>query len=193
MWKFIADLLGLPPTSAASSTQPAPFPQAAPLSQPPTRKVTVRRQRADRRSRYIQTQAYQLAERFSKDGGEGIQLDEQGYNWLIIPKYPMPERWRQRWTKLMILFPAAYPDVPPTGFYLTIRARLKNGGQDRHLFKGGGFYAEAPDLSKDGWFWYCVHAQMQGAGGWQPSSDPAYPDNLYTFLNMAREALTADD
>jgi hypothetical protein len=105
----------------------------------------------------------------------------------------MPERWRQRWTKLMILFPAAYPDVPPTGFYLTVRARLKSGGMDKHLFKGGGYYAEAPDLSKDGWHWYCVHAQVQGAGGWKPSADPTSADNLYTFLNMAREALTTDD
>ena len=193
MWNFLAELLGISITSSTSSEESAPSPLVTPVSQLATRRATVRGQRADRRTRYIRTQAYQIAERFSKDGGEGIQLDEQGYNWLIIPKYPMPERWRQRWTKLMILFPAAYPDVPPTGFYLTIRARLKDGGRDKHLFKGGGFYAEAPDFSKDGWFWYCVHAQVQGTGGWQPSSDPEYPDNLYTFLNMAREALTADD
>ncbi len=151
------------------------------------------RQRIDRRTRYIQTQAYQLAERFSKDGGEGILLDEREHNWLIIPKYPMPERWRQRWTRLMILFPSAYPDVPPTGFYLTIRARLKSGEKDNHLFNGGGYYAEAPDLSEQGWFWYCVHAQVQGAGGWKPSSDPKSPDNLFTFLNMAREALSTNE
>lgn len=148
---------------------------------------------SDRRRRYIQAQAYQIAERFSKDGGAGIQLDEQNYDWLIIPKYPMPERWRQRWTSLMILFPAAYPDTPPTGFYLQIRGRLKSGGHDSHLFKGGGFYADAPDLSKQGWFWYCVHAQVEGSGGWQPSADPRQPDNLHTFLNMAREALTTDE
>jgi hypothetical protein len=180
MLKFLADLL----FALSSSSEPAPSQPASPSSS---------RRRLDRRTRYIQSQALQLAERFSKDGGEGIQLDEEGYNWLIIPRYPMPERWRQRWTKLMILFPAAYPDVPPTGFYLTVRARLKSGGMDKHLFKGGGFYAEAPDLSKDGWHWYCVHAQVQGAGGWKPSADPTSADNLYTFLNMAREALTTDD
>ena len=189
MWKFLAELFGTSPASASAAQRSQ---QVAPAFEPSPCRVPMGG-RVDRRTRYIRSQAYQLAERFSKDDGKGILLDEQDYNWLIIPRYPMPERWRQRWTKLMILFPAAYPDVPPTGFYLTIRAGLKSGGKDRHLYKGGGFYAEAPDLSKDGWFWYCVHAQVQGAGGWQPSSDPAYPDNLFTFLNMAREALTADD
>ncbi len=186
MWKFLAELFGITPGSAASPSAGVNVIEPAP--RPLTKSA-----RLDRRTRYIQSQAYQLAERFSKDGGQGILLDEEEYNWLIIPRYPMPERWRQRWTELMIRFPAAYPDVPPTGFYLKIRAGLKSGEKDGHLFRRGGYYAEAPDLSKDGWYWYCVHAQVQGAGGWRPSSNPAYPDNLYTFLNMAREALTADD
>jgi hypothetical protein len=190
MWKFLADWLFASASTSAQHTERSQVSEPAPL--PASGRVTVGGQRMDRRTRYIQTQAYQLAERFSKDGGEGILLDEQEYKWLVIPKYPMPERWRQRWTKLMILFPAAYPDVPPTGFYLTIRARLKSGGKDKYLFKGGGYYAEAPDLSHRGWFWYCVHAQVQGAGGWKPSSDPKSSDNLFTFLNMAREALSTD-
>jgi hypothetical protein len=188
MWNFLARLLGVAETDRSQQEIGQPRPLTATTLTP----APIRRSREDRRTRYIRAHAYQLGERFSKDGGSGIQLDEQNYNWLIIPRYPMPERWRQRWTSLMILFPAAYPDVPPTGFYLTIRARLKDGGKDRHLFNGGGFYANAPDLSAQGWFWYCVHAQVQGAGGWQPSSDPAYPDNLFTFLNMAREALSTN-
>jgi hypothetical protein len=187
MWKFLKALLN------ASSPQEEISEETGAVCDPVAPRVAGGSERVDRRTRYIQAQALQIAQRFSKDGGEGIELDEQGYNWLVIPRYPMPERWRQRWTKLMILFPAAYPDVPPTGFYLTIRARLKSGEYDKHLFKGGGFYTDAPDLSKAGWHWYCVHAQMQGAGGWRPSTDPTSPDNLFTFLNMAREALTTDE
>jgi hypothetical protein len=191
MWKFLTELF-LPRTiRPAGHNAPAREDQLAYVRAPA--KGSVGGRTIDRRTRYIQSQAYQLAERFSKDRGEGIQLDEQEYNWLIIPMYPMPERWRQRWTKLMILFPAAYPDVPPTGFYLSIPARLKSGGKDKHLFAGGGYYAEAPNLSKDGWYWYCVHAQVQVAGGWQPSADPESPDNLFTFLNMAREALSTHE
>ena len=191
MWNFLANLLGMA-TTQPDSDQEASTRQTALVVPPSAQRATIGARREDRRARYIRTQAYQLAERFSKDGGQGIQLDEQNYNWLIIPKYPMPERWRQRWTRLMILFPAAYPDVPPTGFYLRIDAGLKGGGRDRHLFNGGGFYDGAPDLSAHGWFWYCVHAQIHCAGGWQPSSDPAYPDNLFTFQYLAREALSTD-
>jgi hypothetical protein len=146
---------------------------------------------AVRRARYIRAHAERLEDRFSKDGGEGIRLDPE-LNWIVIPRYPMPDRWRQRWTSLLIVFPTAYPDVPPTGFYLTIKARLKNGQRDRHLFNGSP-YQHVADLSAQGWFWYCVHAQVQGSGGWRPSNDPDTPDNLFTFLNMAREALTTDD
>ena len=180
MWKILANFLGVLVT---------PTPSEEEFSSSP---VIDERQREDRRTRYIRTQAYQLAERFSRDGGAGIQLDETEFNWLIIPEYPLPERWQARRTQLMILFPAAYPDVPPTGFYLSIKGRLKRGGRDPHFFLEGGYYPEAPDLSASKWHWYCVHARVQGAGGWKPSADPTDSDNLFTFLNMAREALTTD-
>jgi hypothetical protein len=192
MLEFLARLL-FPRSTTPLSERVAPPPAGAPFHPAAPRPVNGRGRRVDRRTRYVQTHARQLAERFSKDGGQGIQLDEQEYNWLIIPRYPMPERWTQRWTKLLILFPAGYPDTPPTGFYLSIPARLKRGGNDAHLLRRGGYYAEAPDLSADGWFWYCVHAQVEGAGGWQPAADPSAPDNLFTFLNMAREALTTNE
>ena len=148
-----------------------------------------------RRQGYIRAQAEDLDERFGRDGGEGIRLDPN-YNWLIIPKYPLPARWKQHWTSLMLLFGEGYPDVPPTGFYLTIKnpnSPLQNGGSDYHLFHNhGNIYAEAPDLSAQGWSWYCVHAKVNEKGGWKPSNDPHAPDNLFTFLNMAREALSVD-
>jgi hypothetical protein len=190
MWKFLNDLFFT--TSADSGPPPAPSESVQVNFVPVSGRGSAGEQAFNRRTRYIRSQAFQLAKRFSKNGGQGIQLDEDEYNWLIIPKYPMPGRWKKRWTKLMILFPTAYPDVPPTGFYLRIPGRLKSGGKDGHLYKGGGYYAEAPDLSEAGWYWYCVHAQVQVAGGWQPSSDPASGDNLFTFLNMAREALSTD-
>jgi hypothetical protein len=212
-WLFGPDKPETPP--APSVQQPQPQPQ---VMSPPPRAVTPRpttpppkettpsapattlareamiqtwMQTTLRRVRYIRAHAQRLEERFSKNDGEGIQLDP-AFNWLIIPRYPMPERWRQRWTSLLIVFPTAYPDVPPTGFYLTIRGKLKNGKRDPHLFNGSPYHHVA-DLSAAGWHWYCVHAQVQGSGGWRPSNDPDTGDNLFTFLNMAREALTTDD
>ncbi|MGD0540280.1 MAG: E2/UBC family protein [Tepidisphaeraceae bacterium] len=190
MWKFIADLLGISQTPTAPAPR-VPVHRTIPQPAPPSRTVAIGGQREDRRTYYIRTQAMQIAVRYSKDGGEGIQLDEKEYRWIVINKFMMPDRWRQRCTPLMILFPDAYPDVPPTGFYIQIRARLKSGGHDTHAFQNRTIYPDAPAIK--GWFWYCIHAQVEGAGGWQPSSDPKSPDNLFTFLNMAREALSTDE
>ncbi len=143
---------------------------------------------SDRRKKYILTQVYQIAPRFSQDG-PGIEFDDRNADWLIIPKYPMPARWKQRWTSLLIVFPAGYPDTPPTGFYLNLRLGLKSGGRDGHLFTRA--YHNAPDIK--GWHWYCCLAQLRQSGGWQPAADPTEPDNLWTFLNMVREALTVDE
>jgi hypothetical protein len=33
---------------------------------------------------------------------------------------------------------------------------------------------------------------MHAPGAWRPQPDPGRPDNLWTFLNMVREALTND-
>ena len=143
----------------------------------------------DNRNRHIRAQVYDIAPRFSQDG-IGIHFDENNCDWLMLPKYPLPERWKQRWSPLMIIFPNDYPEVPPTGFYL--KANLWSKRQkDAHFFDGA--YHGAPDLTAQGWWWYCVLARTDIVGGWRPSADPLKPDNLWTFLNMVREALTTDD
>ena len=142
----------------------------------------------DRRKRYIVEQICQIAPRFT-EGGSGVQFDEQNCDWLMIPQYPLPERWRQRWTSLLIIFPSSYPDTPPTGFYLNQDLGLKSGNQDGHLFDRG--FHGAPTIP--GWHWYCVLAQVQQGGGWKPAANPTEPDNLFTFLNLVREALTNDE
>lgn len=142
-----------------------------------------------RRNRYIRAQVYDIAPRWSEDG-VGIQFDEKDCNWLIIPKYPLPERWKQRYSPLLIIFPEQYPIVPPTGFYL--KANLWNKRRkDPHYSEGTGH--GAPDLSAEGWWWYCAIPDQDVRGGWRPSSDPLKPDNLWTFLNMVREVLTTDN
>lgn len=92
---------------------------------------------------------------------------------------------------LLVWFGPGYPDTPPTGFYLSGSRKMIDGGVDRHLFDRS--YYDAPDLGKQGWLWYCIRTQIQEAGGWRPSADPLAPDNLGTFLELAREALTVDE
>lgn len=147
--------------------------------------LTVSPFRPQERDSRIRNEVLMITPTYSKHAG--VAFDEQGCDWVMIPKYPLPEKWRQRWCSLLILFPEAYPLTPPIGFYLNRRFTLSGGGEDRHLV---GFGAHnAPDLREQGWHWYCVRIR-EGAGGWRPSPDYRKPDNLWTFLAMVREALT---
>lgn len=129
-----------------------------------------------------------VAPRFAETGG--IQFDENCCDWLMIPKYPLPAKWQNRWCNLLLIFPDTYPIAPPIGFYLNQQFKLKAGGTDPHLI---GFGAHnAPDLRGQGWYWYCVRMADGSSGGWYPGPDYRQPDNLWTFLNMVRETLTND-
>jgi hypothetical protein len=128
-----------------------------------------------------------IAPRFSNVGG--IFYDEENCDWIMIPKYALPDRWEERWCQLLIVPPATYPETPPIGFYLNKRFRLRTGGADPHAT--GQAYHGAPNLLPGGWHWYCVRT-AEGAGGWKPTADYRQPDNLWTFLNMVRESLTND-
>ena len=139
------------------------------------------------RNERLQNEILMIAPRFANTGG--IFYDEENCDWILIPKYPLPERWRERWCKLLIVPPSTYPDTPPIGFYLNRKFHLKGGGSDPHFT--GKAHHDAPDLCRNGWYWYCVTIQ-NGPGGWQPSADHRQPDNLWTFLNMVRESLTND-
>jgi len=141
-----------------------------------------------KRDERIEEEILMIAPRFSSHGG--IYFDEQNKDWLMIPKYPLPERWKERWCKLMIVFPNTYPDTPPIGFYLNRKFNLKKGRTDNHLV--GQAYHGAPNLLEQGWHWYCVRMEANSQGGWQPSGDCTKPDNLWTYLNMVRESLTND-
>jgi hypothetical protein len=144
-------------------------------------------QRNDRRNDRVEKEILMIAPRFASSGG--IFYDDENKDWLMIPRYPLPERWEERWSKLMIIFPNTYPNTPPIGFYLNKKFNLKNG-QDNH-FTGSAHHG-APDLLKQGWHWYCVTMKNDSQGGWNPSADHTKPDNLWTFLNMVRESLTND-
>ncbi|MDP3795188.1 MAG: hypothetical protein Q8R13_04675 [bacterium] len=119
---------------------------------------------------------------------EGICYDEENCGWLMIPKYPLPAKWRNRWSKLLVLFPETYPVTPPIGFYLNRKFRLIDYEADPHLIGVG--LDGAPDLEARGWYWYCVRLLDGSDGGWRPNPDYRKSDNLRTFLAMVREVLT---
>lgn len=149
-----------------------------------------RRIKGNRHNERIQRELQMIAPRFAHSGG--VMCDDENWDWLIIPNYPLPERWKTRtgkvlWCKLLIVFPETYPETPPIGFYLNRKFWLNDGSRDSHLT--GQSYDGAPDLREAGWYWYCVRVE---GGAWKPQADYMKPDNLWTFLNMVRESLTND-
>ena len=143
-----------------------------------------------RREQRLENEIMMIAERFSQPSYQGVYYDEEHCDWLIIPGYSLPARFQERRCDLLIIFPEGYPEIPPIGFYLNKRFQLTNGQYDPHAT--GKAYHDAPDLTGQGWHWYCVQMNMKTPGAWQSHSDYRKPDNLWTFLNMVREALTAD-
>ena len=135
----------------------------------------------------IYNEILMIAEHFSIY--EGVYCDEDNFDWLIIPKYPLPAKWKDQWCQLLIVFPDLYPISPPTGFYLDKKFQLKVGGADPHL-TGTPHYGAA-DLTAQNWFWYCVTIET-GPGAWNPSPDYRQSDNLWTFLTLVRDCLTND-
>ena len=145
---------------------------------------------ADPRQVRIENEVRMIAERFSRPPYQGVYYDEGHGDWLVIPAYPLPERFQERRCDLLLVFPATYPETPPIGFYLNKRFQLRNGQFDPHAT--GRAYHGAPDLTDQGWHWYCVQMDMSRSGAWRPQPDYRQADNLWTYLNMVREVLSND-
>lgn len=141
----------------------------------------------DRQTR-IEREIMMVAPHFADRGG--VYYDEANADWLLIPKYPLPARWGERWCQLLIVFGPGYPMAPPNGFYLNKRFALAAGGSDPHL-TGAAFHG-ATDLLAQGWHWYCVQTLSSVDGGWCPSPDYRETDNLWSLLALIRESLTND-
>jgi hypothetical protein len=150
--------------------------------------TVVRRAAEHERVARIRAEVLMIAPQFSRH--EGVEYDMRNCDWVMVPKYPLPERWARRWCKLLIIFPETYPVSPPIGFYLNRKFKLKDGSRDSHLIGFG--HHDAPDLEEHGWHWYCVRLLESSAGGWRPSAAYDQPDNLRSFLNSVREVLTND-
>lgn len=145
----------------------------------------------DELSRKIITeQVYDVAENWYP---QGVDFDETNCDWVIFPNYELPENWHHvaRTSPMMIVFPTAYPALPPVGFYLHKDLGHSPNG---HLYAGA--YHQACKLPIErGWHWYCVFVNR---GAWRPGKvrlpmDWKNGDNLYTYLMLCREALASAD
>ena len=135
----------------------------------------------DRRSVYIKAQAASIAEVYGERYGEPVQLDRQ-LRYLLIPRFPLPRKWGERETPLLIEIPAQYPEKPPDGFFLSARC---NGP---HVFSRVP-YDPTRDLSHLGWNWFCVHCDL----GWKSGKSPLDPNNLWTVIRVIQTSLTVSE
>jgi hypothetical protein len=132
-------------------------------------------------NRLISEQVLEVAQQLFK---QGVQFDEDGADWLVIPDYPLPDNWHHiaRSTALLVVFPKEYPMLPPVGFYLPNDVPCSPDG---HLF---GFAAHgASDAPiRAGWRWFCIYT---APGAWRPQRNWRHGDNLFTYFTLIREAL----
>ena len=131
----------------------------------------------------IKDQVYDIAANLFKDG---IDFDERNTDWMVVNRYRMPRIWQVREARLMILFPSAYPEMPPIGFYIDSHVTSPNG----HLFPQAHHGASAAPTMK-GWKWYCAFVN---GGAWQPAyirnlNDWRRGDNLWTYMTLVNEVL----
>jgi hypothetical protein len=135
----------------------------------------------------ITEQVYDLAFNFAKGG---VDFDEEQANWLVIPRFGMPNVWCVPFSPLMILFPTDYPNIPPIGFYLPESLQSPHG----HLFNQAYHGAStAPTVA--GWAWYCCYIKD---GAWRPNpvqrpGDWKYGDNIWTYLTLIKEVLNGKE
>jgi len=122
---------------------------------------------------------------------EGVDFDEEGADWMVVPRYFLPPIWHDiaRETALLVVFPTEYPNRPPVGFYLQADIPCSYNG---HLYDAVYYEADHHPL-KQGWRWYCVYVKP---GDWRPaavrrSGDWKYGDNLWDFFTLINEALAS--
>ncbi|MDL1890604.1 hypothetical protein FBQ96_13685 [Nitrospirales bacterium NOB] len=129
----------------------------------------------------ITEQVYDVATHMFR---QGVDFDEEGANWMVVPDYPLPFAWHgiARSTALLIDFPKDFPMRPPVGFYLPDELAMAHDG---HFFSFAAHGASDAPI-REGWKWYCVYIH---AGAWRPARDWRHGDNLFTYFHLVREAL----
>lgn len=133
------------------------------------------------------SQAIPAALRDELDG-----LRRSGFGGVGDPQ-PSPEGWRLRLrgitlpggirTDALILLPKTYPLAAPIGFYLATGAATAHLDQS-HLFASRAYHG-APDLSAEGWQWYCGVAD-----NWRPGHHTLVAYLTVTLAFFADQAVS---
>ena len=115
-----------------------------------------------------------------------VSYDSNGYLWVHVRRFPLPPRWSQVSTELLIELPAAYPQVGPDGFYLDSGLRDPRRRSPNHYFEEQGRNNRYAHL---GWAWFCPHQEPLTSGGWRATADIMKGDNLVKYVELIRAIL----
>jgi len=111
----------------------------------------------------------------------GVEYDSQGWNWIVIPNFPLPDTFYQDTSPLMIKTPGPIiENFNGYDFYMNLDLSRLDNQQSSHLIDGSGYN----DLGELGWTKLSFHLQ---------EFNPAYPtqegdtlmdilQSLYHFL-----------
>ena len=115
-----------------------------------------------------------------------VNYDAKCFTWVHIRRFPLPPRWTQVKSELLIELPTAYPQVGPDGFYLDKGLRDPLGRSPNHYFEEQGRYNKYGHL---GWAWFCLHQEPLRKGGWRATADIMEGDNLVKYVELIRAIL----
>ena len=154
--------------------------------------LTYDKRRRRRSKQIILEQIVSVSENYYKGP---MDFDEDDCNWVVFPKYILPERWRgiARISPLLISFPMEYPELPPVGFYLKASLLLQTPPNERHIYNNAYHNANKAPLEEN-WVWYCAYIE---SGGWSPASyrrpgDWNRGDSLWDYLTLIGEVLSSN-
>ena len=111
-----------------------------------------------------------------------ITFIEQDKPVLVIDNFRLPENFKQKFTKLMIVFPYRHNifSARPDQFYLDKNLKLRKGKNPGHIYNNSGFN----DLSDRGWARYSFHLKK-----WCPKHDVISGTSIYDILEAIYEGL----
>ena len=112
-----------------------------------------------------------------------VNYDDLGFDWVHIPRFPLPRIWLNESTELLIKLPTTYPLTPPDGFYMDKYLRTRHGHSIGHYFQDQG---SLNPYANKGWAWFCMHI----GGGWNSTSSLKHGDNLLKYTELIRAILT---
>ena len=95
--------------------------------------------------------------------------------YLLLYNFDLPSGWNKKFTRLLMIVPQTYPQIPPTKFYVDKGLR-KYGKIPSHYFENSSFNP----MRGEGFAWLCIQEIYR----WRPSTDILKGDNLLTVCNL---------